>query len=133
MGRGARDAGFLIRRAQRQNLAELDAALADHGTTMAQWSVLRVITENPGSSARALASHTRQTEQSLGTLVTPMVERGLIERVRRGNKFEHSLTRKGQTLLAECEPVVNAVLDERMSPLSAAEITQLCRLLERIV
>jgi DNA-binding MarR family transcriptional regulator len=128
----ARTAGMLIRRVQRRNLMALDAALAEYDTNLAQWAVLQVIGDEPGLTGHALATRTLQSDQSLGTLVTPLVERGLVARTRTGNKLAHTITPTGRTLLAAGGAAVGSTLAQRMSALDAAQLAQLCHLLERI-
>jgi len=131
-GATARTAGMLIRRVQRRNLMVLDAALAEHDTNLAQWAVLQVIADEPGLTGHALATRTLQSDQSLGTLVTPLVDRGLVARNRTGNKLAHTLTPTGRTLLAAGGATVGSTLEQRMEALDADQLAQLCDLLERI-
>jgi DNA-binding MarR family transcriptional regulator len=128
----ARTAGMLIRRVQRRNLIALDAALATHDTNLAQWAVLQVIADEPGLTGHALAARTLQSDQSLGTLVTPLVDRGLVARNRTGNKLAHTVTPAGRALLAAGGETVGSTLAGRMSALDAGQLAQLCHLLERI-
>lgn len=123
---------MLIRIAQRKNQLGLDAALSAHGTNTAQWAALNIISYQPGSSAHELAVRGMQRDQSIGMLITPLVERGLVARTRQGNRLLHDLTEQGHALLEACEPMVRATLGERMAPLSEEELEQLCSLLERI-
>ena len=132
MDRDISNAGMLLRRAQRRNQLALDSTLTRYGTNMAQWAVLKVMAEQPGLTGHALAAATLQSDQALGTLVTPLVTRGLVARSRTGNKLAHSLTESGKELLAVTEATVTATLEQRMAALDAAEIDQLCALLERI-
>lgn len=127
-----RDAGMLIRIAQRKNQLALDSALAAHGTTTAQWAALSVISYRPGSSAHDLALRCMQSDQSIGTLITPLVERGLVERTRQGNRLLHDLTDRGRSLLAACEPTVRATLEDRMGALNDEQLEQLCDLLGQV-
>ena len=128
----ARTAGMLIRRVQRRNLIALDAALAECDTNLAQWAVLQVIADEPGLNGHALAARTLQSDQSLGTLVTPLVDRGLVARTRTGNKLAHSVTPTGRALLAAGGATVGSTLEQRMSALDPGQLAQLCDLLERI-
>jgi len=123
---------MLIRRVQRRNLVALDAALAEHDTNLAQWAVLQVIADEPGLTGHALAARTLQSDQSLGTLVTPLVERGLVARDRTGNKLAHTITLTGRTLLAAGGATVGSTLEQRMAALDAGQLAQLCELLEQI-
>jgi DNA-binding MarR family transcriptional regulator len=123
---------MLICIAQRKNQVALDSALAAHGTTTAQWSALTVISFQPGSSAHDLALRGMQSDQSIGTLITPLVDRGLVERTRQGNRLLHDLTDRGRSLLEACEPPVRSTLEERMGTLNEEQLQQLCDLLEHV-
>jgi DNA-binding MarR family transcriptional regulator len=127
-----RDAAMLIRIAQRKNHLALDSALAALGATTAQWVALSVISYHPGSSGHDLAIRGMQSDQSIGTLITPLVKRGLVTRTPQGNRLIHDLTDQGRSLLEACEPVVRTTLEERMGALDDEELEQLCALLERI-
>ncbi len=128
----ARTAGMLIRRVQRRNLVALDAALAEHDTNLAQWAVLQVIADEPGLTGHALAARTLQSDQSLGALVTPLVERGLVARNRTGNKLAHTITPAGRALLSAGGTTVKSTLAQRMAALDAGQLAQLCALLDQI-
>lgn len=128
----ARTAGMLIRRVQRRNLIALDAALAEHDTNLAQWAVLQVIADEPGLTGHALAARTLQSDQSLGTLVTPLVDRGLVARDRTGNRLAHTLTPTGRAVLAAGGATVGSTLAQRMGALDTDQLAQLCDLLDRI-
>ena len=132
MDRDINCAGMLLRRAQRRNLLALDSALAHYGTNMAQWAVLKAMAEQPGLTGHALAARTLQSDQALGTLVTPLVTRGLVARTRTGNKLAHSLTDSGRELLAVTEATVSTTLEQRMAALDGKQIDELCGLLELI-
>jgi DNA-binding MarR family transcriptional regulator len=73
-----------------------------------------------------------QSDQSIGTLITPMVERGLVQRIRDGNRLLHYLTDDGRELVNACESAVRVTLEERLGSLSEGELQQLCLLLERV-
>jgi DNA-binding MarR family transcriptional regulator len=127
-----RDAAMLIRIAQRKTQLALDGALAAHGVSTAQWAALNIIGYEPGLSGHALAVRSMQSDQSIGTLITPLVERGLVERIREGNRLLHYLTDDGRALVNACESAVRVTLEERLGSLSEGELKQLCLLLERV-
>ncbi|WP_433633623.1 MarR family winged helix-turn-helix transcriptional regulator [Nocardia sp. CA-120079] len=109
------------------------ARLATVRTTLAQWDALRAIDRIPGSTARALAEETFQSEQAFGTLANRLVTRGLIERTPgRGRAIEHRLTVTGSQVLRAGHRVANEVLTESFAALSAGERATLLDLLHRI-
>ncbi|MFF2549384.1 MarR family winged helix-turn-helix transcriptional regulator [Nocardia sp. NPDC058058] len=125
--------GRAIKQAQYRHHRALDNALTGVGSTLAQWDALRAIDRMPGSTARALAEETFQSEQSFGTLANRLLARGLIERAPgRGRAIEHRLTPAGEHTLAAANRVADAVLAESFAALSAAERTTLRGLLERV-
>ncbi|MFB8001621.1 MarR family winged helix-turn-helix transcriptional regulator [Nocardia sp. NPDC056000] len=125
--------GRAIKQAQYRHHRALDTALTEVGSTLAQWDALRAIDRTPGSTARALAEETFQSEQSFGTLATRLLARDLIERAPgRGRAIEHRLTPEGERTLAAANRVADAVLAESFAALSAAERATLRGLLERV-
>jgi DNA-binding MarR family transcriptional regulator len=129
-----RDVGLAIKRVQHRHHRALDARLAPHGVTLVQWDALCHISANPGASAHQLAQLTFQTDQAFGTLATRLVERGLIERREGdGRAIRHHLTREGETLMKQSTPVVERVLSESFSALSAHELEVLHKLVARVL
>ncbi|WP_405164292.1 MarR family winged helix-turn-helix transcriptional regulator [Nocardia sp. NBC_01499] len=125
--------GRAVKQAQYRHHRALDSGLAAVGTTLAQWDALRAIDRDPGSSARALAERTFQTEQAFGTLASRLVARGLVERTPgRGRTIEHRLTVAGAKILAAGNKVADSVLADSFAALSAAERITLLNLLERV-
>ncbi|MGW4122336.1 MarR family winged helix-turn-helix transcriptional regulator [Nocardia sp. NPDC004711] len=125
--------GRAIKQAQYRHHRALDSRLATVGTTLAQWDALRAIDREPGSSARALAEETFQSEQAFGTLANRLATRGLIERTPgRGRLIEHRLTAEGRRTLAAGNAIADSVLAESFAELSAAERKTLQALLQRV-
>src|ERR1700751_1828564 len=93
--------GMALKQAQYRQHRALDSALAEAGTTLAQWDALRAISRSPGASARALAAATFQSEQAFGTLVGRLAAQGLVERrPGPGRRIRHHLTEEGERTLA---------------------------------
>ncbi|MTE17276.1 MarR family winged helix-turn-helix transcriptional regulator [Nocardia aurantiaca] len=125
--------GRAIKQAQHRHHRALDTRLGAAGTTLAQWDALRAIDREPGSSARALAEETFQSEQAFGTLANRLAARGLIERTPgRGRLIEHRLTAAGRRTLAAGNEIADSVLAESFAELSAAERKTLQALLQRV-
>jgi DNA-binding MarR family transcriptional regulator len=125
--------GRAVKQAQYRHHRALDGRLATIGTTLAQWDALRAIDRNPGSTARALAEETFQSEQAFGTLANRLVTRGLIERTPgRGRAIEHRLTAAGEQVLRAGNQVANEVLADSFAALSTNERAMLLDLLQRI-
>src|SRR5208282_390925 len=75
------DVGLAVKRLQWRHHRTANERLAELGVSLVQWDVLRHLGQQPDASLHALAELTFQTDQSMGTLATRMVQRGLIERV----------------------------------------------------
>jgi len=126
--------GLAVKRLQHRHHRGGDAALAALGLTLVQWDALRHIAENPGASLHDLAQLTFQSDQAFGTLAGRMVDRGLIERLGGpGRAVRHRLTERGDRLRVEGQRVVEGVLTESLSPLTADELAQLDGLLRKLV
>ncbi|WP_158271818.1 MarR family winged helix-turn-helix transcriptional regulator [Methylosinus sporium] len=128
-----RAAALGLKRAQTAKSALLDRRLASIGLTMALWVVLERIRANPALSTHALAEASLMTDQSVGELVSKLAKRGLVERVSGpGRAIRHHLTDSGRELLERAAPLLAEALQSAFSELSAAEIEQLIRLLDKI-
>ena len=126
--------GLAVKRLQHRHHRGGDAALAALGLTLVQWDALRHIAENPGASLHDLAQLTFQSDQAFGTLAGRMVDRGLIERLGGpGRAVRHRLTERGERLRVDGLKVVEGVLVESLSPLTADELAQLDVLLRKLV
>ncbi len=89
---------------------------------------------SPGASLHDLAALTFQTDQSFGALAARMIARGLIERVPGpGRAVRHRPTAKGDELLEAAGVIVDRVLTDSFSPLTAKERATLDALLRRLV
>jgi DNA-binding MarR family transcriptional regulator len=125
--------GRLLKRAQYRNHRALDRALAEVGTTLAQWDALRAISEAPAASAHELAVATFQSDQAWGTLAGRLLRQGLVERTPgRGRRVEHRLTDVGTRVLEAGRVVAADVAARSFAGLSDAEIATLHALLERV-
>ena len=129
-----RDMGLMVKRLQMRHHHAANAALAALGVSVVQWDALRHMDENPGASLHDLAQLTFQTDQSFGALASRMESRGLIERVPgRGRAVRHQLTAEGERLRHAGAELMEAVLSESFSPLSAAQQQALEGLLRRLL
>jgi DNA-binding MarR family transcriptional regulator len=125
--------GRLLKRAQYRNHRAADRALATVGTSLAQWDALRAISESPDSSAHDLAIATFQSDQAFGTLANRLERQGLIARTSgRGRRVEHALTAEGERMLAAGLAVTRGVSERAFAGLTAAEVTTLHGLLDRV-
>jgi DNA-binding MarR family transcriptional regulator len=126
--------GLMVKRLQMRHHNAANAALSELGVTVVQWDALRHLYENPDASLHALAQLTFQTDQSFGALATRMESRGLIERVPGpGRAVRHRLTTEGERVRRAGGEVMEQVLSESFSPLSASQQQTLERLLHKLL
>ena len=127
-----REVGLSVKRLQWRHHRLANERLAGLGVSLVQWDVLRHLGEQPGASLHALAELTFQTDQSMGTLATRMIQRDLIERVDGpGRAVRHRLTAHGSEVREAGAGIVDEVLAESIGRLSAGERAELHRLLLR--
>lgn len=126
------DVGLAVKRLQWRHHRTANERLAELGVSLVQWDVLRHLSQQPEASLHALAELTFQTDQSMGTLATRMIQRGLIERVPGpGRAVRHRLTSRGQEVNEAGAAVLNGVFDETLGRLTPHERADLHRLLLR--
>jgi DNA-binding MarR family transcriptional regulator len=126
------DAGLAVKRLQWRHHRTANERLAELGVSLVQWDVLRHLSQQPDASLHALAELTFQTDQSMGTLATRMIQRGLIERVSGpGRAVRHRPTPRGRDVHEAGAAIVDGVLTETIGKLNAEERADLHRLLLR--
>ena len=126
------DVGLAVKRLQWRHHRTANERLAELGVSLVQWDVLRHLSQQPDASLHALAELTFQTDQSMGTLATRMIQRDLIERVPGpGRAVHHRLTPRGQQVHAAGASLLDDLLAETIGKLTGKERADLYRLLLR--
>jgi len=126
------EVGLAVKRLQWRHHRTANERLAELGVSLVQWDVLRHLSEQPDASLHALAELTFQTDQSMGTLATRMIQRDLIERVPApGRAVRHRLTVRGKEVQQSGATILKGVMTETIGRLSPAELSELHRLLLR--
>jgi len=102
---------FLVRQTWLSMRSAMDAALAEHGLSAAQYATLIVLDDQPGISTAEVARTVATTRQSANELVAGLVQDGLVERrphPRDGRSQQLLLTDTGRRRLAAARPAVSA-------------------------
>lgn len=121
-----------VKRLQNRNHRQLDTALTEIGTSLAQWDALRTINNHPGASAHVLAEQSFQTDQSFGALAVRLIEKGLVDRrPGKGRALVHSLTTEGRRIFEQGSAIAARVLESSFAALSQPERQQLFDLLQK--
>ncbi|MEU4838793.1 MarR family winged helix-turn-helix transcriptional regulator [Nocardia testacea] len=126
--------GSYVKRAEQARNAAKSAALKPLGVTEAQYAALLFLSDNPGISAAALARLCGVTPPTMNTVLTNLVDRGLIERTPHPwhkNMLETRLTEKGESVMGEADARAIAVERTVGDGFTDAERETLCRLLTR--
>jgi DNA-binding MarR family transcriptional regulator len=124
--------GLAVKRLQWLHHTEASKLLADLGVSLPQWDVLRRLHEVPDASLHDLAQLTFQTDQSMGSLATRMIARGLITRVEGpGRAIRHTPTPEGERIRKEGAQILDSVLTDSVGSLSPAERSTLLELLTK--
>jgi DNA-binding MarR family transcriptional regulator len=123
--------GLSVKRLQMRHHRAINAGLAKHELSLAQWDALRHLDENPGASLHDLAVLTFQTDQAFGTLASRMIDGGLIERVPGpGRAVKHRLTERGKERRKAGDKIVDQVLTASFARLSVTQLAQFDRLMQ---
>lgn len=101
---------FLVRQTWLSMRSAMDAALAEHRLSVAQYAALIVLDDQPGISTADVARVVATTRQSANELLAGLVHEGLVERrphPRDGRTQQLLLTDAGRTRLAAARPTVS--------------------------
>ncbi|PBC76721.1 DNA-binding MarR family transcriptional regulator [Streptomyces sp. TLI_235] len=126
--------GHHIKRAEQELIAAKHAALREFKLSTPQYTVLLVLSEEPGLSGAALARRCLVTPQTMSSVLGTLEGRGLVERKPHPihqHILEARLTRGGRTLLARADQAAMAVEQALDAEFDAEERAQLLALLGR--
>ncbi len=122
-------AGHLIRRLHQQSTQVFQAGTQAAGfdLTSVQFAALDAIAEQPGIDQASLAATISFDRATIGGVVDRLEQKQLVQRAvgEDDRRVRHlRLTPAGKRLLAACRPVVQALQDDILAPLSPRERTQ---------
>jgi DNA-binding MarR family transcriptional regulator len=116
---------YVVARLERAVRAAISERVRPHGLTTLQYTTLSVLAVRgqPLSNAQ-LARRAYMSPQAMGEVIAALDEKGLIKRTPHPNHrrlFPATLTAEGGRVLAACDDAVEAMEQEMLSELSAAE------------
>lgn len=126
----------LISQARGRMVSALDARMAPHDMTAAQWTILMYIHEGCGDTAAVLCRHCSYDTGSMTRMLDRLEEKGLISRVRSEEdrrRVQIRLTPAGRELIATGSPIAVEQLNLHLRGFSREEHDTLKSLLRRIV
>ena len=126
------EVGLAVKRLQWRHHREANTRLATIGLSLVQWDVLRHLHSEPDASLHALAQLTFQTDQSMGSLATRMIGRGLLRRLEGpGRAVRHEVTQAGEQAREAGAELVDGILTDTVGRLSEDERVTLLTLLTK--
>ena len=126
--------GQHLKRAEQELIAAKHAALRPFKLSPPQYTVLLVLSEEPGLSGAGLARRCLVTPQTMSSVLGTLEERGLVERKPHplhSHILEARLTRSGRSLLTKADVPAMAVDRALDAEFTARERQQLLKLLTR--
>lgn len=127
--------GYNARRAALSVIGLFLQRMAVYGLRPVDFSVLSLITHNPGITSRQLCSALNILPPNLVGMVNALEGRGLIQRLphpRDRRALGLHLTSDGEALMREAEVTASSLEDEAGGRLTAAERKTLIRLLRKV-
>ena len=127
--------GYNARRAALSVIGLFLQRMAVYGLRPVDFSVLSLITHNPGITSSQLCSALSILPPNLVGMVNALARRGLIHRLphpRDGRALGLHLTAEGQALMRDAECTARNLEDEATGQLSTAERKTLIRLLRKV-
>ena len=127
--------GYNARRAALAVIGLFLPRMAVYGLKPVEFSVISLITHNPGITSRQLCTALNILPPNLVGMINALARRGLIERLphpRDGRAMGLHLTDEGRQVMAEAEKTASALETEATGRLSAADRQTLIELLRKV-
>jgi DNA-binding MarR family transcriptional regulator len=127
--------GYLIKRGQSMMMDVLEALFAERGFSFIHYVILTWVRDGIAVNPKDICTHYRHDSGALTRVIDQLEERGLLERVRRGNdrrKVELQLTEEGRKTVEILIPLVVDKLNLALADFSQEEAAELKRLLLKL-
>lgn len=128
--------GFLMKQAVELISRALDARMAEHSLTDAQWRPLLLLSRHPAGTATQIARWAGCDAGATTRMLDRLEDKGLLRRVRSTDDrrvLQLELTDEGQKAAAIVPYVIADVLNAHLADLTRKEVDQLRELLRRVV
>ena len=128
--------GFLMKQAVELISRALDARMAEHSLTDAQWRPLLLLSRHPAGTATQIARWAGCDAGATTRMLDRLEDKGLLRRVRSTDDrrvLQLELTDEGQKAAAIVPYVIADVLNAHLAGLTRKEVDQLRELLRRVV
>jgi DNA-binding MarR family transcriptional regulator len=127
--------GYLIKRAHSMMLDVLEPVLEEHGYSYIQYVILSSLRDGIAVNPKDICVQFRHNSGALTRVLDQLTERGLLERIRRGQdrrKVELQLTEAGREAVAGLIPLVVTKLNLALADFSCPEVEQFLHLLVKL-
>jgi DNA-binding MarR family transcriptional regulator len=115
---------YMVKRLELVIRARMDVALRPFGLSTVQFTALTALRARDGLSSAQLARRSFVTPQTMNEMVHSLERRGLIARRQAPDNRRVlllTLTDSGQELLAQCDPLVEAIEGEMLAAIPAGQ------------
>jgi DNA-binding MarR family transcriptional regulator len=127
--------GYLIKRAHAMLMDVLENLFTDRGFSFIHYAILTFVRDGIAVSPKDICVQYRHDSGALTRVIDHLEQRGLLERVRRGNdrrKVELQLTDEGRKTVESLIPLVVDKLNLALADFSREEVTEFKRLLVKL-
>ena len=127
--------GYLIKRSHAMLMDMLENLFADRGFSFIHYAILTWVRDGIAVNPKDICIQYRHDSGALTRVIDQLEERGLLERVRRGNdrrKVELQLTDAGHKTVESLIPLVVDKLNLALADFSREEATEFKRLLLKL-
>ncbi|PWW07172.1 MarR family transcriptional regulator [Paenibacillus cellulosilyticus] len=127
--------GFLLTKTLRQLNCVFNSEFSHYGITSEQWSLLKRLTEQEGSSIKDLAQAVEKDQANVTRIVDVLEKRGLVKRSANPDDKRSTLiyfTNEGKELTASLAPTDEKVHQIAVDGLTEQEIAQFSQVLAKI-
>jgi DNA-binding MarR family transcriptional regulator len=125
---------YQTRRVQQLLRRTSDAALQESGLTLAQYTVMRVISRSPDASSAQIARECNVSRQSLQDLMRILRDNGYVriaDQPTAGRSLPIRITPEGRKVLRKAERAVSRIEDRMLAGVSEREVDRVVGLLRR--
>jgi DNA-binding MarR family transcriptional regulator len=127
--------GYLVKRAQSMMMDVLEQVFTERSFTFIHYVILTWVRDGIAVNPKDICLKYRHDSGALTRVIDQLEERGLLERVRRGNdrrKVDLELTDAGRRTVESLIPLVVDKLNLALVDFSRDEVTELKRLLSKL-
>lgn len=131
-----RRTSYLVKRLENAVREMLEEALAGRGVTLAQYTILSMVSDVDGMSSADVARRSAVSKQATNEIINALERKRLISRSEDGENrriLRIKLTRQGRTLLKSCDRGVDRSEETFFARLAPARAAALRRSIEILI